>query len=398
MFNRKKVNVLCRTVAAVVASISMMLGCVVPSFAQVPGNTPDEQIYNFMKNECGVKNDAAIAGIIAVIEQDSEFNPQMVACDGDTGADRIGLCLWTGNRLNNLKAFCKKNNYDWQSFEGQLRFIKYEWETSFKNVNRAMHNTPIDQDYNFPDSEAGAQSFGDYLVCQYVLTGFAENDEGKRAKEYYPRVKQIAQASSANAATTNASTQAPAVTNSAAPAPAAQAAPAPAAQAASAPGQSQESTEQHIYNFLVNNAGIKNKAAIAGIMATMEFDTGYNPNAVNNQDGVERYGLCSWSGDRLKGLKVYCKKNKLDYQSVDGQLNYMVYEWNTYFKNIERVMHNNVKDQDYNFADSAEGADQFATFFVLQYTKFSNMINNEFAGDRARNVTYQKVVNGFTAK
>lgn len=377
MLKSTKVNNFIRAVISTFAALSIIVASCIPTYAAMPGNTPEEQIYNFMKNECGIQNDAAIAGITAIIEQDSEFDPEMVAVDGETGEERYGLCLWTGKRLKKLKKFCEKNNFDWKSFEGQLRFIKNEWETDFTNVNRCMHNTPWNKDYNFPDSADGAECFGTYLRNQYVLCAFDGNDEGARARDYfYPRIKELsaqtAAAPAASSASQDSSTQESSV-------------------------QVNESNEQHVYNFLVNTVGIKNKAAIAGIMASIEFDTGYDPKAVADDNYGTRKGICLWDETRYAQLVKFCKSNKMDPESLDGQLNFMLYEWNHNYKNVRKVMLNSVKNSEYNFPDTAEGAYSYAAFYSLQYSKFNNVIDGQTSSDKAQNETYQKVVKGFTA-
>ena len=117
--------------AAIIAATSTLTFAAygLTAFAMT-GNTVEEQVYHFLKEEAGVTNDAAIAGLLSNIQEDSNFDPK--AHTTDENGDRYGLCLWYGPRLQNLKAYCSKNKYAWDSAEGQIHFMKYEWDTYFQ--------------------------------------------------------------------------------------------------------------------------------------------------------------------------------------------------------------------------------------------------------------------------
>lgn len=441
MITRRKIGVLAKAAVSIISAGIMFLSNFVPANAAMTGDSVQEQIYTFMKTECGVTNDAAIAGLLGCIDINSSFNPKSTVQDMQSGTVMYGFGLWTGTRLNNLKTFCKNNKLDWQSTEGQLRFIKNEWDTVFPNVKRVMQGNPNDPAFKFEDSADGAYSFAVYLTLQYVKYTINDYAETSAKNTYYPMVKQFASAAPAQAPAANAAapvpaqTQAPAantaapapaqaqapVANTAAPAPAQAQAPAqaPATNAAApAPAQAQApatntaaptqtqapaanadaGTEQQVYNFLKQNMGINNNAAIAGVMANIEQDSNFDPKAHITDSYGDRYGLCLWYGTRLENLQTYCKHYNLDWQSTDGQLKFMAYEWNTYFKNVNKVFHNTTSSQDYNFADDANGADQFGAFFAIQYVRHEDNLLSCSRGDRAKDYTYQRVLSTFAGK
>ena len=396
MITRRKIGVLAKAAVSIISAAVMFLSNFVPANAAMTGDSVQEQIYTFMKTECGVTNDAAIAGLLGCIDINSSFNPKCTVQNMQSGTVMYGFGLWTGTRLNNLKTFCKTNKLDWQSTEGQLRFIKNEWDTVFPNVKRVMQGNPNDPAFKFEDSADGAYSFAVYLTLQYVKYTINDYAETSAKDTYYPMVKQFASAAPAQA-------QAPAA-NAAAPAPAQAQAPA-ANAAAPAPAQTQApatnadaSAEQQVYNFLKQNMGINNNAAIAGVIANIEQDSNFDPKAHITDSYGDRYGLCLWYGTRLENLQTYCKHYNLDWQSTDGQLKFMAYEWNTYFKNVNKVFHNTTSSQDYNFADDANGADQFGAFFAIQYVRHEDNLLSCSRGDRAKDYTYQRVLSTFAGK
>lgn len=90
----------------------------------------NEQIcYNYFKNNMGL-NTAGACGILANIKYESGFRPNIY---GDKGTS-YGICQWHNTRFTNLKNYCSRNGYDYTSIEGQLHFLQYELENSYKGV------------------------------------------------------------------------------------------------------------------------------------------------------------------------------------------------------------------------------------------------------------------------
>ncbi len=76
-----------------------------------------------------------------------------------------------------------------------------------------------------------------------------------------------------------------------------------------------------IYNYLDDHTEL-NKAAICGIMGNIWAECCFN---VNETYG-SYHGLCQWGGSRWSACQSYCSKNGYNYNSVNGQLAFLVYE------------------------------------------------------------------------
>lgn len=113
-------------------------------------------IFDFLVDEMGL-NSAAACGVLANIEKESTFNPNLY---GDSGSS-YGICQWHNGRFENLKSFCDKNGYSWQSLEGQLQFLKYEL-----NTNKTDTGKIIDRLKNVENTAEGAYQAG-YDWCYY---------------------------------------------------------------------------------------------------------------------------------------------------------------------------------------------------------------------------------------
>lgn len=139
-------------------------------------------IFDFLVNEMGL-NSAAASGVLANIEYESSFNPNLW---GDSGTS-YGICQWHASRLENLKSFCDRNGYSWQSLTGQLYFLKYEL-----NTNKSDTGYIIDR-LDVPNTADGAYTAG-YNWCYYFErpANKAEKSEnrGNAAKnKYWPEYK-----------------------------------------------------------------------------------------------------------------------------------------------------------------------------------------------------------------
>ena len=77
-----------------------------------------------------------------------------------------------------------------------------------------------------------------------------------------------------------------------------------------------------IYNFLASKG--YNTAAITGILANIQHESSFNPHALG--DNGTSYGICQWHNSRWERLKSYCSQNGLDSTTLNGQLNYLVWE------------------------------------------------------------------------
>lgn len=98
------------------------------------------------------------------------------------------------------------------------------------------------------------------------------------------------------------------------------------------------SPEEQIWNFLRAN-GFTAEAA-AGVMGNMFAESGCQAN-IEQYGGGGGFGLCQWTGSRRTDLVNWCANNGYDYTSLEGQLNFLLYELNVYgldyIKNITDV-------------------------------------------------------------
>ncbi len=86
-------------------------------------------IYKFLTGEMGL-NRAAAMGVIANIKYESGFKSTI----GGDGGTSYGLCQWHLGRKTNLINWCKNNNFDYTTVEGQLHFLQYELTTRYPSV------------------------------------------------------------------------------------------------------------------------------------------------------------------------------------------------------------------------------------------------------------------------
>lgn len=81
--------------------------------------------------------------------------------------------------------------------------------------------------------------------------------------------------------------------------------------------------QERVYNFL--RAQGFSAAAACGIMGNIEQESGFDATIQEYGSGVG-YGLCQWSFERRTNLINWCQRNGQDYTTVEGQLNYLMYE------------------------------------------------------------------------
>lgn len=92
-------------------------------------------IFNYLMNEMKM-NSAAACGVLANIYYESGFDPHAV---GDNNSS-YGICQWHAERKTNLINYCKENNLDYTTLEGQLQFLKYELANSYSSIYNYMLN------------------------------------------------------------------------------------------------------------------------------------------------------------------------------------------------------------------------------------------------------------------
>lgn len=96
-------------------------------------------IFDFLIKEMKL-NRAATMGVMANIYYESGYKPVI---DGDGGTS-YGICQWHAGRKTNLINWCTENNLDYNTLEGQLKFLQYELPTRYPSVDsyiRQVENT-----------------------------------------------------------------------------------------------------------------------------------------------------------------------------------------------------------------------------------------------------------------
>lgn len=158
---------------------------VASSAASVSTSKTVQTIFEFLVDEMGL-NSAAACGVLANIEKESNFNPNLY---GDNGSS-YGICQWHNGRFDNLKSFCAKNGYSWKTLEGQLYFLKYELEKQESTTGYILDKIKV-----VPNSAQGAYQAA-YDWCYYFerpANKVAKSESrGTRAKDdYWPVYKLV---------------------------------------------------------------------------------------------------------------------------------------------------------------------------------------------------------------
>lgn len=139
-------------------------------------------IYSFLTQNVGF-NSAAACGILANIECESSFNPNLY---GDNGTS-YGICQWHAERLTSMQDWCSENGYDWKSLTGQLNYLKKELSA---NTSAYLYNGLKISNYmkSVENSASGSYDAGYYWCYYYEVPANKENvsvTRGNKAKNNY---------------------------------------------------------------------------------------------------------------------------------------------------------------------------------------------------------------------
>ncbi len=94
--------------------------------APVTDSVNESKVYNYLVSTQGFSKAAAL-GIMANIEAESDFDPDL----SELGGDGYGLLQWSFDRKTELKSYLNKNGYAEDSIEGQLKFMMKELSDSY---------------------------------------------------------------------------------------------------------------------------------------------------------------------------------------------------------------------------------------------------------------------------
>ena len=133
-------------------------------------------IYEYLTESMGL-NHAAACGVLANIEMESNFDPNI---SGDYGTS-YGICQWHNGRYQNLIAWCENAGLDYQSMEAQLEYLSYELANLYPDVLAYLQSVD--------DSSEGAYNAAYYWCMYYESPGDAEYHSEQRGSlavgEYY---------------------------------------------------------------------------------------------------------------------------------------------------------------------------------------------------------------------
>lgn len=98
-----------------------------------------------------------------------------------------------------------------------------------------------------------------------------------------------------------------------------------------------EKNAKTIYQFLRTNKDTKaTPQAAAGILGVWQFESSLNP-SVRNTGGSGATGLAQWMAGRLTSLMSFAEKNNKKWNTLDAQLNFMVYEMNHGYQGAKHI-------------------------------------------------------------
>jgi len=99
---------------------------VVPDYNQMD---VESAVTTYLSREMKL-NDAAVCGILANIEYESDFSPTVWGDDGTS----YGLCQWHESRCRSLFLFCQENGYAPDSVIGQMRYLEQELNEDYPEL------------------------------------------------------------------------------------------------------------------------------------------------------------------------------------------------------------------------------------------------------------------------
>lgn len=123
-------------VLSVVLAVCMLTAAVSITSVAKASSDNESIIHEYLTEDMGLC-DAAACGVLANMKAESGLRANIY--NGNHSS--YGLCQWSGSRLNKLKNYCNRNGYDWHSLNGQLHYLEYELENSYKGVLKDLQGT-----------------------------------------------------------------------------------------------------------------------------------------------------------------------------------------------------------------------------------------------------------------
>ncbi|MBQ7117555.1 MAG: fibronectin type III domain-containing protein [Clostridia bacterium] len=143
----------------------VILAAIVPLSANASSSNKNElktEIFSYLTDEMNL-NSAAACGVMANIDEESDFNPRLVITDTN-GLLSGGLCQWNGGRFSRLRAHCKQKGISYLSVEGQLSYLK-------KELSSKAYGYIYDYLKDVPDTAQGAYDAAHYWCYYFEVPG-----------------------------------------------------------------------------------------------------------------------------------------------------------------------------------------------------------------------------------
>lgn len=131
-------------------------------------STNEAIVSRFLREELGL-NAAAVSGVLANIEVESNFNPHSL---GDHGTS-YGICQWHLDRFSALRSWCYGNGLDYRTLDGQLQYMKHELSAGFSQILSYLRSVSNSSDgaYNAAAYWCGWYEAPDNLAYNICLRG-----------------------------------------------------------------------------------------------------------------------------------------------------------------------------------------------------------------------------------
>lgn len=146
---------------AVLSAVALViLAAIIPLSANASSSNKNQlktEIFSYLTDEMNL-NSAAACGVMANIDQESDFNPRLVIIDTN-GLLSGGLCQWNGGRFSRLRSHCAQKGVSYLSVEGQLSYL-------MKELNSKAYGYIYDYLKNVPNTAQGAYDAAFYW-CYY---------------------------------------------------------------------------------------------------------------------------------------------------------------------------------------------------------------------------------------
>lgn len=129
--------------------------------SSLSGSSVAEKIWNFFRS-LGY-SEAAVAGMLGNIQQESSFNPAAINPAGPS----YGLFQWQGDRWTRYKAYADSKGVDWTDMQTQLEFAAAELEGKGRFGAESQIQEPWTADYNrwlnAKTPEEASDAWGDFF-------------------------------------------------------------------------------------------------------------------------------------------------------------------------------------------------------------------------------------------